>query len=154
VGAALDRKSYPEIDDQERRTLLTIAKKAMEEDGESDEDLDDFDGEGEGHRALSARELKKKRKEAKTQCEEILKKFNADFAIVNEGGKAWIFAERYDEMLDRHFYERMRPESFMLLFGPRKVCTRVDDTGKAHFQSVARWWLQHPERREYTVGWR
>src|SRR5258708_38706589 len=64
VLQALDRKAFSDIDDQERRTLLAVAKKAMED---TDEDLDEREDEEEDRHGLNKNELLQRRKEAKTE---------------------------------------------------------------------------------------
>lgn len=147
LGAFIGAARYD--NDNERRELLGIARKALAEDDAAEEEAGDDDEHGGG---VSGRELKQKRKAARDERDATLKRLNEQFCIVNEGGKAWIFADRYDEMLERHFYERIKQSDFMLLLGRQKVCVAVTDEGKAKYQSVARWWLNHPQAREYLNG--
>lgn len=143
AGAFIGQARY--VDDSERRELLTIARRIMSDD-ESDEE------EEEDEAALTTKQLKEKRKRAAQEREAALKRLNEKFCVVNEGGKAWIFADRYDDVLDRRYWERMRPTDFMLVYQTEKICVAVTDDGKAKYQSLVRWWLNHPQRRCYPDG--
>lgn len=143
LGAFIGEARYD--DDGERRELLAIARRAMEE-GEDDHEDDDDTG------PLTSKQLKQKRKDAAVQRDATLRRFNERFCVVNEGGRAFIFADSYDERLDWHYWERLRKNDFMLMFETEKIVIAITDEGKARYQLVASWWLSHPQRRTYLNG--
>jgi Family of unknown function (DUF5906) len=148
VGAAL--LIFPDIKEDDRRTFLAIARKAIQESEIKVEDVEESDDVED--RALSKRELSQKRKEAKAEREAVLKEFNDRYAVVKEGGTAMVFEDCFDDVLRRQFYDRLKPNSLQLIYAGRSVCTRVDDDGKRHLQPVAKWWLNHPERKTFQNG--
>jgi hypothetical protein len=148
IGEALG--TFPDIDDQERRTLLAIAKRSME-DSEADEGADEVEDD-EDRPSLSLKQLRQKRKEAKAERDAVLKEFNERYAVVNENGTVVIFADRYNDVLDRHVYDRLTVFGFQALYQNRKICTRIDDEGRRTCQPVAKWWLNHEERRQFIYG--
>lgn len=135
-------------DDDERRQLLVVARRSLE-DHDLEEELETTDDEV---RPIAARDLKSKRKEAKAEREALLKEFNSRYAIVREGGAALVFDDCYDDTLKRRFYDRLKPSALQVLYAARKVVTRIDEDGKRHFQTAAKWWLNHEERKEFING--
>jgi hypothetical protein len=136
-------------DDEERRQLLAVARRTME-DGDVDDDPDqDDDCED---RPVASKDLKAKRKKAVEERDALLKEFNVRYAVVRDGGTALVFDDCYDDGLKRRFYDRLKPSALGTLYASRKICTRIDDDGKRHFQPVAKWWLNHEKRREFVNG--
>ena len=75
-----------------------------------------------------------------TELAAFLAEFNVQFAVVNEGGKAWVMSWKYDPALERKHLERMSFRSFEELYANRK-----DRNG----QPLAEKWLGHASRRQY-----
>jgi len=73
----------------------------------------------------------------------FLAEFNDQFAVVNEGGKAWVMSWKYDPALKRKHLERMSFRSFEELYGNRK---------NGNGDSLAQKWLEHLSRRQYLGG--
>jgi phage/plasmid-associated DNA primase len=141
--------TFPDIQDEERCALLVAARKAIED---SEINLDAADEDDDDHRALTTAELRKKRKEAKTEREAVLDEFNSRYAVVRDGGTALVFDDCYDDVLKRQYYDRLKPAALGLLYQTRKVCVEVDEDGKRHYQPVAKWWLNHKDRRTFVNG--
>jgi hypothetical protein len=81
--------------------------------------------------------------------------FNRKFAVANDEGKPFVMWAVRDEELNRERYCRATFKSFMELYQNRKLAVEVKD---AHGNttiielSYARWWLNHPRRRQYLGG--
>jgi len=78
-----------------------------------------------------------------TEVAAFLAEFNAQYAVVNEGGKAWVMSWKYDPVLKRKHLERISFRSFEELYANQK-----DGNG----ESIAQKWLEHPSRRQYLGG--
>lgn len=148
VGAAL--QVFPDIEDKERSALLALARKAVDrsEINVADEDVDDEDDRAPTQEA----ELRKKRKEAKAEREAVIKEFNSRYAVVREGGSAFVFDDCYDAVLKRQYYDRVKPSAMGVLYASRSVTTRIDDEGKRHTQPVWKYWMGHKDRRTFING--
>lgn len=135
-------------DDEERRQLLAVARRSMQED-DVDDELEEIDDED---RPVDQKDIKEKRRDAKAEREAVLEEFNSRYTVVRDGGTALVFDDCYDEVLKRQYYDRLKPAAMQLLYQTRKVCVRVDEDGKRHYQPAAKWWLNHPDRRTFVNG--
>jgi hypothetical protein len=84
--------------------------------------------------------------------EAAIAEFNAKYMVVNEAGKAVIFAPNRDPVLGRAFYDRMSFTDLRNLYLNRKVVVGVSEEGDPIKVSVATVWLSHPDRKKYIGG--
>jgi hypothetical protein len=89
----------------------------------------------------------------------VLKVFNKKYMVVNEGGTALVFEPRFDPVLDRDYFVRIKIPDFKVLYINRKVPLFdhqgqpvTDRKGKQQFTSAAQFWLNHPKRTQYLGG--
>ena len=76
---------------------------------------------------------------------------NEDHFVVNEGGKAVVFRETYDDFLKRPKLERMMFEDFSKLHRNEWVSV-IDSYGKTVQKRLGDAWLECPHRRQYLGG--
>jgi hypothetical protein len=81
---------------------------------------------------------------------EIVKRFNAEYMVVNEAGKVFVCQWRQDPMLDREVLDYIRHAEFKKLYENRELTLwrRGELVTKTH----AEWWLENPNRRQYLRG--
>jgi hypothetical protein len=82
----------------------------------------------------------------------LIAEFNAKYMVVNEAGKAVIFAPNRDPVLGRAFHDRMSFTDLKKLYLNRKVVVGVSEQGEPIKVSVATVWLSHPDRKQYIGG--
>jgi hypothetical protein len=82
---------------------------------------------------------------------DVMREFNAEFMVVNEGGKAMIYAPHLDPILKRIVYDRMTRRSLEELYANHFV-TIINDKGKPVRRNAAALWWRHPDRRQYKKG--
>jgi hypothetical protein len=76
----------------------------------------------------------------------VIEKFNARYAVVNEAGKAVVYQQVYDEMLERKVLIRITFSDLRKFYQNRRI--QVGDT----ITTEADHWLNSPNRREYLGG--
>lgn len=83
-----------------------------------------------------------------------LEKMNDPFCLVNDNGRAVIYQELFDPVLDRHRWIRMAPHDFKQLLSNRaveKMVPRENKDGEMEFKPklvpIANEWLNWPGRR-------
>jgi hypothetical protein len=101
--------------------------------------------------------LKELREASQAALADLITHFNAQYAIVNESGKAWVFQWRRDPALKREVLERIKPHDFRVMYENQRLSVFMDGAPKAKggeqvTKSVADWWLEHPNRRQYLSG--
>src|SRR5437879_5986192 len=80
---------------------------------------------------------------------EVVRRFNARYAVVNEAGKAIIYEQRLDPVLERKVLVRIEFEALRKFYmNKRHTITRSRPVTK----SEAEWWLENENRREYLDG--
>ena len=89
---------------------------------------------------------------AKDEVQAVVEEFNSRFMVVNEAGKAIIYAPGFDQILKRRVFNRMTFDDFRRLYMNRLIRVGTDDKGNAVWKTAATVWLQHRERRQFTGG--
>jgi hypothetical protein len=98
------------------------------------------------------------RKKRQGELDRLVTRFNQRYAVVNDGGELRVFWERPDPLRPGHWMlDRFSFADFHRLHLNRRLTLDVPDpknpaTTKAVTKSVAAWWLEHPNRREYPAG--
>lgn len=82
----------------------------------------------------------------------IVAEFNELFMVVNEAGKAVIYAPAEDPILHRRYHDRLGFGDLRQLYMNRKVEVGKDDKGNPILKPVAEVWLHHSERRQFIRG--
>jgi hypothetical protein len=82
---------------------------------------------------------------------DYIEKMNADHFVVNEGGKAVVYRETYDDVLKRPKLERMTFEDFSKLHRNIRVPVIAGD-GRTVDKRLGDAWLDSRERRQYLGG--
>lgn len=96
---------------------------------------------------IAAQEIK-----ATRQISEVVTEFNERFMVVNEAGKALIYAPEFDSIMKRRIYNRMGFRDFQALFMNRMIEVGVNKSGDPVRKSAASVWLAHPDRRQFVGG--
>ena len=97
------------------------------------------------------RQIEKAEEEA---IDPALRELNTKHAFIcHWGGSACVIEEVFDPTLDRTSLNRISMADFRARYGNRKVTTGVNQQGHPVQALMGKWWLEHPQRREYqTVG--
>ena len=82
----------------------------------------------------------------------LIAEFNDRYIMVNEGGKAVIYAPGRDPVLNRNTLDRMAIADLRALYMNRKVQIGIDEKGRPVLKPVADVWLQHDQRHQYIHG--
>jgi hypothetical protein len=82
----------------------------------------------------------------------LIAEFNAKFFVLNEHGKAVIYAPRHDPIMNRKYYDRMSFEDFEKLYRNRFIQIGVEKDGTPIRRRVAPVWLNHSDRHQYIGG--
>jgi hypothetical protein len=77
---------------------------------------------------------------------EVIEKFNARYAVVNEAGKAFVYEQVYDQQLEREILIRITFSDLRKFYQNRRI--QVGDT----MTTEADHWLNSPNRRQYLAG--
>jgi len=102
--------------------------------------------------ANNARELRRiwdKAGETDDEIDRLIIQFNSKYMVVNEAGKAVIYAPAEDPILHRHFYYRMNTGDLTLLYRNRRVQVGTTEEGIPIMLPVAAVWLDHRDRKQY-----
>jgi hypothetical protein len=84
--------------------------------------------------------------------ERLIAEFNEQFMVVNEGGKAIIYAPAEDLILHRRYFDRLGFGDLRALYLNRKIEVGRDDKDNAIMRPVADVWLRHPQRHQFIRG--
>lgn len=87
-----------------------------------------------------------------TGGDDILTAFNSRFAVVNEHGKAVVYSRITDHARGRDAFERITFEDLEKLYLNRTVQVGTNAQNQPVTQPAAKWWLRHPDRRQYLGG--
>jgi hypothetical protein len=82
----------------------------------------------------------------------LVAEFNEKYMVVNEAGKAIIYAPRTDTVLNRRFHDRMTFGSLRELYLNRLIKAGIDKDGSPILRPVADVWLKHRKRRQHVNG--
>lgn len=88
----------------------------------------------------------------RTPAESVMAEFNRRYMVVNEAGKAVIYAPAYDAVLKRERFDRMAFEDLKRLYMNRRIKVGEDEKGKPVMRGAADHWLGSPDRRQYIDG--
>jgi len=82
-----------------------------------------------------------------------LRKLNEEYAVVkNVGGKCRVIEEVMDPVLNRSRLTRISFEDFRNSYMNKTVQAGTKKDGKTpHMVPVGKWWLEHPDRREFKT---
>src|SRR5271163_4611637 len=90
---------------------------------------------------------------------DLIERFNAQYAVVNEAGKVWVFESVDDPMLERKVLVRISFADFKKMYQNTSLTVLKVKKGKTGSeevtevsQSQAEWWLNHRERRQFLKG--
>ena len=84
--------------------------------------------------------------------EAIVSEFNARYSVVNEAGKAVVYAPRHDPLVNRQLFDRLAFEDLRKLYCNRRICVGMDDKGRQVIRGAAEVWLKSPDRRQFIGG--
>jgi hypothetical protein len=82
----------------------------------------------------------------------IVKEFNRRYMVVNEAGKAVVYAPAYDPILQRRRFDRITFEDLTRLYMNRIVEVGRGPNGNPIFKNAATIWLGHADRRQFIDG--
>ena len=82
----------------------------------------------------------------------VVAELNERYMVVNEDGKAIIYAPAHDQILNRSYYNRMEFADLQKLYLNRTVRNGVDKKGEPVNSQVAPLWLRHRDRRQFIGG--
>lgn len=85
-------------------------------------------------------------------AESVMAEFNRRYMVVNEAGKAVIYAPAYDPVLKRQRFDRMAFEDLKRLYLNRRIKVGEDEKGKAVMRCAADHWLTNPDRKQFISG--
>ncbi|WP_424361413.1 primase-helicase family protein [Methylocystis parvus] len=95
-------------------------------------------------------ERKREREEEKSAADRQVAELNRYHFFVLEGGKAFVFQERFDPVLKRKFYAHIRPRDFETAYMNQRVSI---ETGRGQtVVGFGRYWLESADRRQYLGG--
>ncbi len=86
------------------------------------------------------------------EADAVVTEFNASYMVVNEAGKAVIYAPNRDPILLRTYYDRLGFEDLKRLYLNRQIVVGRNNEGKPITKSAAEIWLRSPERRQFLRG--
>jgi Family of unknown function (DUF5906) len=110
-----------------------------------------FDGE------TTPAQIAAERIRSQQRLEQLIADFNSRYAVVNEAGKVWVFHWRLDPVLQRQVLDRIAFGDFKKMYENKRLnVIFADDPNGAEAKSITRtladWWLDLPQRREYLGG--
>jgi hypothetical protein len=82
----------------------------------------------------------------------LIAEFNRKYFVIDEDGRAIVYAPKKDLDQNRQFYERITFADLDKLYLNRTVLTGVDKHGEPVYERVATVWLQHHKRRQFIGG--
>ena len=82
----------------------------------------------------------------------VVDEFNTKYMVVNEAGKAIIYAPQTDPILGRSYFDRMGFDDLRKLFMNRSVVAGIGEGGIPVTTDAADAWLRSSRRRQYVGG--
>jgi len=82
----------------------------------------------------------------------LVAEFNARYMVVNEAGRAVIYAPKKDSILNRSFHDRLSFEDFRRLYLNRSLVADYTKKGEPIVRRAADVWLHHHDRRQFLGG--
>jgi Family of unknown function (DUF5906) len=86
------------------------------------------------------------------QVDAVIAEFNNRYFVVNENGRACIYAPKHDPILERQFFDRMSFADLEKLYANHTIMVGTDGDGKPIYRNAARVWIKHPDRRQFIGG--
>ena len=84
--------------------------------------------------------------------EDAISFFNRNHCVVSEAGKTIILRERYDHLLRRRVFDRMRISDLRALYANRLIETGRKRNGEPVYTPIVEIWFRSPHRRTYAGG--
>jgi Family of unknown function (DUF5906) len=84
--------------------------------------------------------------------EQLIDRFNARYAVVNEAGKAVIYEMTTDPVMRRKVLTRIGFSDLQKFYRNRRLTITKDDGKTEVTKTEADWWLSHKRRRQYLRG--
>lgn len=84
--------------------------------------------------------------------DKLVAEFNDKFMVVNEAGRAVIYAPAEDPILHRRYFDRLGFGDLRQLYMNRVIEVGQDEKGNPILRPVAEVWLHHLERRQFIRG--
>jgi hypothetical protein len=81
---------------------------------------------------------------------DVIERFNAQYAVVNEAGQAVVYEQKDDPVMERKVLYRIKFADLKKFYQNDPVTFRVGD--KDVTRSSAEWWLDDTRRRQYLGG--
>ena len=91
------------------------------------------------------------REQERAEIDALIRDFNERYVVVNEAGKALIYAPRHDQRTGRVLYDRMAPKDLNLLYQNDPIYV-TDKDGDRVAHSRAKLWLNDRRRHQYIHG--
>lgn len=88
--------------------------------------------------------------QAKDRLTQLIDEFNAQYAVVNEAGKVFVYEQSHDPIRDRSIIVRISFADFNKMY--QNYWVTVSIGGKNVTKNAADWWLGSPRRRQYLNG--
>jgi hypothetical protein len=82
---------------------------------------------------------------------QLMSEFNSRYFVINEAGRAVIYAPKFDPILNRRFFERMTFDDLERLYSNRFISV-IDATGQPVSKPAAKVWLSHADRKQFIGG--
>lgn len=86
----------------------------------------------------------------RSELEKLIDEFNAQYAVVNEAGKALVYEQQKDTIIGRNVLIRITFPDFKRLYQNRLITVKTENGSIT--KSAAEWWLNSPQRRQYLKG--
>jgi len=101
-----------------------------------------------------AAKAREKIEESDDELSKLIERFNRQYAVVNEAGKAVIYERVKDPVLDRFVIVRFAFIDFQRFYMNKRLSIEFPGPGrpKVITKTLADWWLDHEQRREYLGG--
>jgi hypothetical protein len=81
---------------------------------------------------------------------DIIDRFNAQYAVINEAGQAVVYEQKTDPVMERKVLYRIKFADLKKFYQNDPVTVLIQ--GKEITRSSAEWWLDSPRRRQYLGG--
>ncbi len=95
---------------------------------------------------------KKAYEEADVKIRKLVERFNSEYLVVNEGGKALIFQRMENEILKRREFKRLSSNDLKMFYMNERIQVGVDMNGDPKMRNVASVWLGHENRQQFIKG--
>lgn len=90
--------------------------------------------------------------DAHEDVDQMVSRFNDEYSVVNEDGKALVYQRGEDSVLKRRVFYRLSTSDFKTLHMNRRIEVGHDADGNPKMRSIGSVWLNHTERRQFIKG--